>query len=444
VFSQEARNLANLAERYSQTRRFTEHLCEPLAVEDFVVQSMPDASPTRWHLAHTSWFFETFVLARWEANYRPANAAFQVLFNSYYNGVGEAFPRARRGLLTRPTVAEVFEYRHAVDERMARLLQSVKLDEADFDGSADETHDMASVVELGINHEQQHQELMLTDIKHALSCNPLFPAYRESPASAPPKSPEPHAGWSSFEEGVTEIGYEGDLFAFDNERPRHKTFLQPFEIRHHLTTNREFLDFINDRGYRRPELWLSLGWSTLREQQWAAPLYWIERDGSWHEFSLGGLRRLHLDEPVCHISYFEADAFARWSGARLPTEGEWEHAAASLDLKSSSAITTFIEGGFVESERYHPAPVNGEAGLAQLYGEVWQWTASPYAPYPGYAPLPGTLGEYNGKFMCNQYVLRGGSCASSIRHIRPTYRNFFPPDARWQFTGFRLARDVKK
>ena len=425
--------MANLAEHYSQTRRFTEHLCEPLAVEDFVVQSMPDASPTRWHLAHTAWFFETFVLARWEANYRPANAAFQVLFNSYYNGVGEAFPRVRRGLLTRPTVAEVFEYRHAVDERMARLLQSLG-----DDGSRDGSQEMASVIELGINHEQQHQELMLTDIKHAFSCNPLFPAYRQSPAGTSPSKPEP-GGWSSFDGGVVEIGYAGRMFAFDNERPRHKTFVQPFQIRNRLATNREFLEFMNDGGYRRPELWLSLGWSTLREQQWAAPLYWIERDGSWHEFSLGGLRPLNLDEPACHVSYFEADAFARWSGARLPTEAEWEHAASPLDLSGS-----FVDGSFVESEHYHPAPVDGETGLAQMYGEVWQWTASPYAAYPGYAPLPGTLGEYNGKFMCNQYVLRGGSCASPASHLRATYRNFFPPDARWQFTGFRLARDLKK
>jgi ergothioneine biosynthesis protein EgtB len=414
--------LAPLAERYSQTRRFTEHLCEPLAVEDYVVQSMPDASPTRWHLAHTSWFFETFVLARWEADYRPANAAFQTLFNSYYNGVGEAFPRARRGLLTRPTVAEVFEYRHAVDERMARLLH----------GSGDNSQEMAGVVELGINHEQQHQELMLTDLKHAFSCNPLFPAYRPRPNGASPKHRGP-GGWSAFDGGVVEIGHAGGTFAFDNERPRHKTFLQPFEIQNRLTTNGEFLEFMNDDGYRRPELWLSLGWSTVREQHWATPLYWIQRGGSWQEFSLGGLSAVNPDDPLCHVSYFEADAFARWSGARLPTEAEWEHAASGLDLK----------GSFVESERYHPAPVDGDTGLAQMHGEVWQWTASPYAAYPGYAPLPGTLGEYNGKFMCNQYVLRGGSCASPVSHLRTTYRNFFPPDARWQFTGLRLARDAK-
>jgi ergothioneine biosynthesis protein EgtB len=416
--------LANLAERYSQTRRLTEHLCEPLAVEDFVVQSMPDASPTRWHLAHTTWFFETFVLARWEADYRPANPAFQMLFNSYYNGVGEAFPRARRGLLTRPTVAEVFEYRHAVDARIARLLHE----------PGDGAQEVASLVELGINHEQQHQELMLTDIKHAFSCNPLLPAYRESPDRVSPTKPQP-GEWPSFEGGVVEVGHAGRAFAFDNERPRHKSFLQPFELRNRLSTNGEFLDFIKDGGYRRPDLWLSLGWSTAREQQWAAPLYWVERDGNWHEFSLGGLQPLNLDEPVCHVSYFEADAFARWSGVRLPTEAEWEHAVSGLPL----------EGSFVESGRYHPAPVDSDqTGLAQVYGEVWQWTASPYAAYPGYMPLPGTLGEYNGKFMCNQYVLRGGSCASPASHLRATYRNFFPPDARWQFAGIRPARDAQK
>jgi ergothioneine biosynthesis protein EgtB len=414
--------LAQVAERYMQTRRFTAHLCEPLVVEDFVVQSMPDASPARWHLAHTAWFFETFVLARWEAEYRPANTAFQMLFNSYYNGIGAAFPRAQRGLLTRPTVAEVFEYRRAVDERVERLLHRPP---------PDGSQEIAGIVELGINHEQQHQELLLTDIKHAFSCNPLWPAYRPSTACLSAKNSQA-SEWSAFEGGIVEIGHTGRTFAFDNEHPRHKTLLQPFQLRNQLVTNGEFLEFMNAGGYRQPDLWLSLGWSTVREQRWAAPLYWVERDGAWHEFSLGGLRPLNLDEPVCHVSYFEADAFARWSKARLPTEAEWEQAAAGHALK----------GSFVESGRYHPAATNGnQASLAQLYGEVWQWTASPYTAYPGYAPLPGTLGEYNGKFMCNQFVLRGGSCASPASHLRTTYRNFFPPDARWQFTGIRLARD---
>ncbi len=416
--------LANLAERYSHTRQFTEHLCEPLVVEDFVVQSMPDASPTRWHLAHTTWFFETFVLARAEANCRPANAAFQKLFNSYYNSVGEPFPRARRGLLTRPTVAEVFEYRHIVDERMERLLAGLP---------KSDSQELARVIELGVNHEQQHQELMLTDIKHMYSCNPLGPAYRQLAASPANTTADP-GRWSPYDGGVVEIGHAGAAFGFDNEFPRHKTFLQHFEICNRLVTSGEYLKFMNDGGYRRPELWLSLGWSTLNEQQWAAPLYWVEQEGTWHEFSLGGLQRLNSDKPVCHVSYFEADAFARWSGARLPTEAEWERAAMGVD----------VQGSFAESERYHPSALNSDRdGLAQMYGEVWQWTASPYSPYPGFVPPAGALGEYNAKFMCNQYVLRGGSCATPRSHIRPTYRNFFPPEARWQFTGIRLARDAQ-
>jgi ergothioneine biosynthesis protein EgtB len=417
---------ANLPQLYLQTRQFTEHLCQPLTVEDFVVQSMPDASPTRWHLAHTTWFFETFVLARSEAHYRPANSAFQTLFNSYYNSIGDAFPRARRGLLTRPTVAEVFEYRHAVDERMTQLLNGA---------TNGDSQEMARVVELGINHEQQHQELMLTDIKHLYSCNPLWPVYRKLPDCPQTRKAKPSC-WSAYDGGVVEIRHAGGAFGFDNEFPRHKTLLQPFEIQNRLVTTSEFLEFVHDCGYRRPELWLSLGWSIVREQQWGAPMYWVERDGSWHEFSLGGLRRLDADKPVCHVSYFEADAFARWSGARLPTEAEWEHAAAGVD----------VQGSFAESDRYHPAALNGDdrAGLAQMYGEVWQWTASPYTPYPGFVPPSGALGEYNAKFMCNQYVLRGGSCATPRSHIRATYRNFFAPEARWQFSGIRLARDAQK
>jgi ergothioneine biosynthesis protein EgtB len=415
--------MENLAERYSQTRTFTEHLCKPLAVEDFIVQSMPDASPTRWHLAHTTWFFETFVLARWEAGYRPISTDYQFLFNSYYNGVGEQFPRSRRGLLTRPNVAEVFQYRRAVDERLLQLLSTLG------DNDAEE---IARVVELGLNHEQQHQELMLTDIKHLFSCNPLWPTYRASP-SDPTPARQLSDGWSAHRGGIVQIGHEGPGFAFDNERPRHGVLLQPFAIHQRLITSGEFLAFMNDDGYRRPELWLSLGWSTLHDQEWTAPLYWVKQDGQWHEFSLSGLRPLNSDKPVCHISYFEADAFARWSGARLPTEAEWEHAATGTDL----------QGSFLESEHYHPTPVNSDHGrIAQLYGEVWQWTASPYTPYPGYVAPPGALGEYNGKFMCNQYVLRGGSCVTPASHIRTTYRNFFPPESRWQFSGIRLARDA--
>jgi ergothioneine biosynthesis protein EgtB len=413
----------DLSDRYTRTRQFTERLCDPLKVEDFVVQSMPDASPTRWHLAHTTWFFETFVLARWEAGYRPISTDYQFLFNSYYNGVGAQFPRSHRGLLTRPTVAEVFQYRRTIDERMLRLLSTLD------DNDAGET---ARVVELGLNHEQQHQELILTDIKHLFSCNPLWPTYRAAP-SDPTPTRQLLDGWSSHSGGIVQVGHEGPGFAFDNERPCHSVLLQPFAIHQRLITCGEFLGFMNDDGYRRPDLWLSLGWSTLQDQEWTAPLYWVEQDGQWHEFSLGGFRRLNPDAPVCHISYFEADAFARWSGARLPTEAEWEHAASGTDP----------QGSFLESERYHPIPVHSDHDrIAQLYGEVWQWTASPYTPYPGYVALPGALGEYNGKFMCNQYVLRGGSCVTPASHMRATYRNFFPPEARWQFSGIRLARDA--
>lgn len=414
----------NLAERYSDARNTTESLCKPLEVEDFVVQSMPDASPTRWHLAHTTWFFETFVLSRWETGYRPINANYQFLFNSYYNGVGEQFPRSRRGLVTRPTVAEVFQYRHAVDERVLRRLNTLE-DHNDMQ--------LAQVVELGIQHEQQHQELLLTDLKHMFSCNPLWPAYRAPQSDSPTTILKP-SGWSGHRGGVVQIGHEGPTFAFDNERPRHSVFLQPFEIQKRLVTAGEFLEFINDGGYRRPELWLSLGWSTVQGQKWTAPFYWVHDQGQWRQFSLSGLRPLNVHEPVCHVSFFEADAFARWSGARLPTEAEWELAATGTDLR----------GSFLESEHYHPSPLSGDDGsIAQLSGEVWQWTASPYTPYPGYRAPPGALGEYNGKFMCNQYVLRGGSCVTPASHIRSTYRNFFPPETRWQFSGIRLARDSR-
>jgi ergothioneine biosynthesis protein EgtB len=417
-----AQMLANLAERYAHTRSATETLCDPLEVEDFVVQSMPDASPTRWHLAHTTWFFETFVLARWEPGHTPFSADYPFLFNSYYNGVGEQFPRSRRGLLSRPTVAEVFRYRHAVDERMLRLLATR------LDGNATQ---VAAIVELGINHEQQHQELMLTDLKHLFSCNPLRPAYRAAPARPPAARPGSN-GWSAYRGGIVQIGHASSTFAFDNERPRHSVFLAPFEIRQRLVTAGEFLAFINDGGYRRPDLWLSLGWSTVQDQKWTAPLYWVRQDGEWWQFCLHGFRPLDVDEPVCHVSFFEADAFARWSGARLPAEAEWEHAATGVDL----------QGSFLESERYHPGGDYGDHdGLVQLHGDVWQWTASPYTAYPGYRTAEGALGEYNGKFMCNQYVLRGGSCVTPASHMRTTYRNFFPPETRWQFSGIRLARD---
>jgi len=419
---------ADLASRYAVVRGQTELICEPLETEDYVVQSMPDVSPTRWHLAHTTWFFETFALARWQRGYQWVSEDYQVLFNSYYNSIGEQFPRARRGLLTRPTVAEVFEYRRLVDERMSRLL--AECDDAE----------LALVVELGLHHEQQHQELMLTDVKHVLSCNPLGPVYRERNAIA--KSAVPAARWKKFDGGLVEIGYDGTAFCYDNERPRHKVYVEPFELHDRLVTSGEYLQFVRDGGYRRPEFWLSLGWATAQAEGWRSPLYWTERDGTWLEFTLGGIRPLVADEPVCHLSYFEADAFARWSEARLPTEAEWELAACGQSLPSQQDIA------FVESGQYHPAAVTSTGDstgepLGQLYGQLWQWTQSPYTPYPGYRAPAGALGEYNGKFMCNQYVLRGGSCATPRSHIRPTYRNFFPPEARWQFSGLRLARDAQ-
>jgi ergothioneine biosynthesis protein EgtB len=418
-------HLADILDRFLQTRAATERLCQPLVVEDFVVQSMPDASPARWHLAHTTWFYEAFVLARCERDYRPFNEHFHFLFNSYYNRIGQPFPRAQRGLLTRPTVAEVFDYRHAVDQRMTQLLRGRRTNQRD---------EALSVVELGINHEQQHQELILTDIKHLFSCNPLAPAYQPPPPESPSETVSP-CDWKFFAGGLASIGHEGNSFAYDNEGPRHVVFLRPFELQLRLITVGEFLDFINDGGYDRPELWLSLGWTTVCEQKWKAPLYWIGKAGDWRQFTLYGLMPLSSSEPVCHVSYFEADAFARWSGARLSTEAEWEHAAATDTQAEEQPAALW---------HHHPRPA-GALGksLSQLYGDVWQWTSSPYTPYPGYIASADALGEYNGKFMCNQYVLRGGSCATPAGHTRPTYRNFFPPDARWQFTGIRLARDAK-
>lgn len=412
---------APLAAKYSRVRRFTEALCAPLSAEDCSIQSMPDVSPTRWHLAHTTWFFETFVLLE-TAGYRVFCDTFATLFNSYYNSVGEQYPRPRRGLISRPGQAEVFEYRRHVDDRMEELLADGRLDERQL-----------AVVQLGLQHEQQHQELMLTDIKHVLSCNPLWPVYQAGAIMA--GSPPP-TGWTCIEGGVHDIGHDGQGFAYDNEGPRHRVYLEDFALGDRLVTCGEFLEFIADGGYRRPELWLSLGWNTLLEQAWRAPLYWLERDGRWLQFTLAGLREVDPHDPVCHVSYFEADAFARWAGARLPTEAEWEVAAREAPLEGNFADRLLAEGAAVHPSRR----VSGLARPAQMFGDVWQWTASPYTGYPGYQPSPGALGEYNGKFMCNQYVLRGGSCATSSDHVRRTYRNFFPPEARWQFTGLRLAR----
>jgi ergothioneine biosynthesis protein EgtB len=410
-----------LASRYCEVRSFTESLCEPLVAEDYVIQSMPDVSPAKWHLAHTTWFFETFVLERSSARHR-GNPHFHYLFNSYYNAAGPMHCRAKRGVISRPTVQETRAYRRQIDGQMADWFESAP---------AEEWRELEPVLVLGLHHEQQHQELLLTDIKHVFAQNPLYPLFRERRTNHGAKPPP--LKWLQFSEGLYSIGHEGGGFCFDNERPRHRVFLEPFQIASRPITNGEFLAFIEDGGYERPELWLSLGWFAVNDQKWTAPLYWEKRGGVWHTFTLAGLRRLEPSEPVCHVSYFEADAFARWAGARLPFEAEWEVAAAELPVR----------GNFADVENFHPMPPpSGSEEPAQMFGDVWEWTHSSYAPYPGYAPPQGALGEYNGKFMCNQYVLRGGSCATSRAHIRHTYRNFFPPEKQWQFSGIRLAKNA--
>jgi len=412
-----------LAEHYRRVRELTDSLSRPLATEDMVVQSMPNASPTKWHLAHTTWFFETFVLAQNLPGYEPFDPAFGFLFNSYYNAVGPQHARPRRGVLSRPTVEEVQRYRQYVDDAMRRLFSAVE---------AALPEGLAPVVELGINHEQQHQELLLTDIKHAFGANPLYPVY--AVREREPEAPGSELGWVEIEAGVRRIGHGGDAFCFDNEGPAHRVFLEAFALADRLATCGEYLAFVEDGGYERPDLWLSAGWDVARERGWEAPLYWQRGQDGWSLMTLAGLLPLRPHEPVCHVSFYEADAFARWAGARLPTEFEWEVATGSLAP----------EGNFVESGRFHPAAApaaTAASKLRQMFGDVWEWTGSQYRPYPGYRPPAGALGEYNGKFMSNQFVLRGGSCATPGAHIRPTYRNFFPPDARWQFSGIRLARD---
>lgn len=414
---------AQLRARFHEVRRFSERLCETLQPEDCVVQSMPDVSPTKWHLAHTSWFFETFILKVWMPEYQPEIPEYAYLFNSYYNAAGDMHRRDLRGLISRPTLAETFRFRHSVDQQIEALL-----------GRADDEllADMEPVFVIGLNHEQQHQELLLTDIKHVFAQNPLHPVYRERHQLIETRTIAP-AQFLDFEEAIVEIGYDGRGFSYDNEGPRHRALVPAFSLANRPVTNGEFLEFIEDGGYRRAEFWLSLGWTTLNEQRWEAPLYWSKRDGTWWNFTLSGMRPVDETEPVTHVSHFEADAFANWKGARLPTEFEWERAAAGLP----------IDGNFVEAERYQPAPVaaQADAKLSQMFGDVWQWTRSAYLPYPGYRAAPGALGEYNGKFMSNQMVLRGASCATARTHSRFTYRNFFQPEKRWQFTGIRLARD---
>lgn len=403
------------SERFTAVRELTEALARPLSPEDACVQSMPDASPAKWHLAHTTWFFETFLLAPRLSGYRTPDPAFSVLFNSYYNTVGEQHPRPRRGLLTRPSLERVRAYRAHVDAAMGEL----------FAAGLDESG--AGVLDVGLHHEQQHQELLLMDVKHLLAQNPTDPVYHERDAEAA-LARVPAREFREFDGGDVAIGAEGDGFAFDNERPRHRIRLAPFSIATRPVTNGEYLEFVRDGGYTRPELWLADGWTAVRERGWEAPSYWrVAPDGEATVFTLAGRTPVDPAEPVCHVSYYEADAFARWAGARLPTEGEWETAVEG----------TPVAGNFLETGRLHPG-----AAREAWYGDVWEWTQSAYAPYPGYRAPEGALGEYNGKFMCSQLVLRGGCCATPVAHVRATYRNFFYPWMRWQFGGIRLARDV--
>ena len=415
-----------LAQLFQRVRSQTETLAKPLSAEDCQLQSMPDASPTKWHLGHLTWFFETFILEKYENDFKPFNASFRVLFNSYYNGIGDKHPRAQRGLISRPLLTGVMDYRKAVDERVLAVL-----DNRPHDG------ELAQLITLGLQHEQQHQELLLTDIKHALSMNPANPGYaRRWPLSS--TAPQPMT-WHGYEGGLMEHGFDPALdsnFAFDNETPRHRVHIASFELASRLVTNGDFLAFMADGGYQRPELWLAMGWDWAQAGQNVLPLYWQTSGARYENFTLQGMVDVDPNTPACHLNYFEADAFARWSGARLPTEFEWELAG--------SQIRKPLNGNFVESTAYHPMPLqhaNNEQP-SQLFGDVWEWTQSSYNPYPGYKPWEGLVGEYNGKFMCNQFVLRGGSCATPQSHIRASYRNFFPPDARWQFSGLRLARDA--
>lgn len=407
--------------RFQDVRCQSKRLCDPLETEDMVIQAMSDVSPPKWHLAHTTWFFEAFILKEFDPTYSEFDVAFNFLFNSYYQSLGKRHARPQRGFIARPTVSEVNHYRIHVDEAMTRLISDCE--EAIWQG-------ISPLIEIGINHEQQHQELLVTDIKYNFSVNPINPVYQPQldvrSGIATPLRFQP------FDPGLQQFGYDGIGFCYDNETPSHCAFVQTFAMANRLTTNAEYLEFINDDAYTDPLLWLADGWNTVTSQRWSAPLYWQQIDGVWWQTTLSGLQLVQPNEPVCHVSYYEADAFARWAGKRLLRETEWE----------AVAVTQPIDGNFAESELCHPSPLTtGSDGIAQLFGDVWEWTQSPYVGYPGYRPAPRAVGEYNGKFMSNQMVLRGGSCATPQSHIRATYRNFFPPDARWQFSGIRLGED---
>jgi ergothioneine biosynthesis protein EgtB len=410
--------------RFEAVRGDSEALAANLTPEDQSIQSMPDVSPTKWHLAHTTWFFETFVLSRFDDDYRVYDPAFAYLFNSYYEAAGPRHPRPQRGLLSRPTVDIVGAYRDHVSAAAARFAER----------AADAAwRQAAPLIELGCHHEQQHQELILMDIKHVFSANPLEPAYH----APPPQIVAPAAAldWIAFDGGLVEIGHRGNGFAFDNEGPRHKVWLEPFRLADRPVTCGDYVEFIDDGGYHRPELWLSDGCATVQAERWEAPLYWRHDDNGWSIFTLGGRRRLDPAEPLCHVSFFEADAFAKWAGKRLPTEAEWEFAADGVP----------VTGNLADRGRLHPCAAFGAADgrtiPRQMYGDVWEWTASPYIAYPRFRAAAGAIGEYNGKFMCNQMVLRGGAAVTPAGHVRASYRNFFPHSARWAFAGVRLAED---
>jgi len=404
-----------LIEQFRNVRRETELICAPLEVDDYQVQSITETSPPKWHIAHVTWFVEEFVLSHFDSRYRPYHPRFSYLFNSYYETVGKMQPRPKRSMLSRPTVDEVYRYRHYVDDHIQNLILNVN--ESDWD-------DCRQRVTLGLHHEQQHQELLFMDIKHNFSVNPLKPVYHEQQHALSSSLQTVH--WIEREGGLHELGHSGDGFSFDNETPRHQVLMRDYQLAAGLVTNGEYLEFIQSDGYQRPELWLADGWYLINRENWKYPLYWELKDDEWWQFTLGGMQKLNLFEPVCHLSFYEADAFARWAHARLPTEAELECMLEEQPVK----------GNFLDNRILHPQP-----GIGQWYGDVWEWTSSTYSAYPGFRPLAGSMGEYNGKFMCNQMVLRGGCCVTPVNHIRATYRNFYYPHDRWPFTGLRLAKD---
>ncbi len=424
-------NHSELIQYFQRVRNVTEDICAPLTVEDHVIQPVMDVSPPKWHMGHTSWFFEAMFLSKMVPGYRPFHKDYAYVFNSYYESFGQRIDRNSRGHMSRPTLADTLSYRQHITGRMCELIESVP---------ENEYPRFSKLLILALNHEQQHQELLLTDIKYILATTPLRPAYMDLGERIRPTAAVPPAAFVHFPGGVYEMGYPGQGFYYDNERPVHKVYLNDFQLQNRLVTNGEFLEFIEDGGYRDFRWWLSDGWTAVQTEGWECPLYWEKIDGEWYEFTLGGLQKLNRSAPVCHVSYYEADAFAHWSGKRLPTEAEWE-VAARLTAQEPAG------GNFYDARFFHPVPLGispncSDGRLYQMLGDVWEWTRSAYLPYPGYRQEEGPLGEYNGKFMINQMVLRGGSCATSEDHIRITYRNFFQTEKRWQFKGFRLADDV--